>query len=171
MKRNKAESTLYGSGEARDLSGEKENESKRNTDPERSLRYVQYALAFALVVVPLVLGLLVFVFAFPNFQFPSRSISWVIIAISFIVSMGYIYYGRIDFKASKRPEAKPSERNCSLKLKDFELFKLQYEQLSEGIRSRDSYTMIGGTILIAASILLLGSSVVRSMLIFSYNKP
>ena len=46
------------------MSGEARNESEGNANFKRSLRYVLYALAFALVVIPLALGLLVFVFAF-----------------------------------------------------------------------------------------------------------
>lgn len=42
---------------------------------------------------------------------------------------------------------------------DPELFRFEYEQLSEGIRSRDRVTIIAGTILIAASILLLGTNI------------
>ena len=61
-----------------------------------------------------------------------------------------MWHSRIeDSKAMKTPTS----------WRDFKFFKLEYEQLNEHCRSRDNTTIVGGSILVAASILLLGSCI------------
>lgn len=78
-------------------------------------------------------------------------VSCTIVIIGVIIFFLYHYNSRIeDSKACKEEDLRVP------KYKDNEdLFILQYEQISEGIRSRDSVTIVAGTILITASLLLL----------------
>ena len=73
----------------------------------------------------------------------------VIIVLAVLVS---IYYLHLE-------ERKDVEMPLAESWKNPESFRLEYEQLSEGLRSRDSMTIIAGTILITASILLLATTV------------
>ena len=73
----------------------------------------------------------------------------LIMVFTTTISAIYIYYGRL-----KDIEVRPSES-----WRHTTLYRMEYEQLSEGIRARDSTTIIAGTILITASILLLATTV------------
>ena len=101
--------------------------------------------------------------------------SCFIIVIGAVISFLYLFYDRIeDVKRPNETKNEPSAisgpRNplpspdIGISRKD--LFILQYEQLSEAIHSRDNMTIVGGTILITASVLLLGSS-----LSFAFQRP
>ncbi|TET19328.1 hypothetical protein E3J74_07125 [Candidatus Bathyarchaeota archaeon] len=81
------------------------------------------------------------------------SVPYVIVIFGILVSSYYIYEDRIeDSEACKKKEQQIP------KYKDNEaLFKFQYEYIGEGIRSRDSISIVAGTVLITASLLLLGS--------------
>jgi len=73
----------------------------------------------------------------------------LIVVFTTVVSAVYIYYGRL-----RDIDVQPSEswRHATL-------YRMEYEQLSEGIRARDSANIIAGTILITASILLLTAGI------------
>ena len=73
----------------------------------------------------------------------------LIIVLAVIFSAVYIYHGRL--RDVDVPVAE-SWRSTTW-------YRLEYEQLSEGIRSRDSVAIIAGTILITASILLLATTI------------
>lgn len=73
----------------------------------------------------------------------------LIMVFTAIFSIFYIYYGRL-----RDIDVPPAE---SWRYTTW--YRLEYEQLSEGIRARDSVTIIAGTILITASILLLGTTI------------
>ena len=79
-------------------------------------------------------------------------VSSVIVIIGILVSSYYLHEDRIE-------ESKPCKKKeqYTPKYEDHELFMLQYEQISAGIRSRDNISIIAGTVLITASLLLLGS--------------
>ena len=73
----------------------------------------------------------------------------LIIVFAAIVSAFYIHFG-----ARRKVDVSPAK---SWRSKTW--YRLEYEQLSEGIRARDNASIIAGTILITASILLLGYTV------------
>jgi len=81
---------------------------------------------------------------------PETSSFWVVTILGFLISAFYLHYNRIeDPKTMKIPSS----------WRHFEYFRLEYEQLSNGIRSRDNMTIVAGTILITASVILLASCI------------
>lgn len=83
--------------------------------------------------------------------------SSVIFIFGILISSYYLHEDRIeDSKPCKKKE------QHTPKYEDKNLFMLQYEQISAGIRSRDNISIIAGTVLISASLLLLSSCAVLS---------
>ena len=82
----------------------------------------------------------------------------LVVIAGIVISAFYVYYDRIDDPKdlTSRTDEKALPTNL-VQLDPQEAFKLQYEQIDAGIRSRDNMTSVGGTILITASILLLTS--------------
>jgi len=79
-------------------------------------------------------------------------VSSVIVIFGILISSYYLHEDRIeDSKPCKKKEQYTPKYN------DKELFMLQFEQISAGIRSRDNISIVAGTIFITASLLLLGS--------------
>jgi len=85
------------------------------------------------------------------------SVSCAMVIFGILVSSYYLYQDRIEDSKARKKDKKRLETPEYEGNK--ELFMLQYEQISEGIRSRDNQTSIAGTILIAASIVLLSSCI------------
>jgi hypothetical protein len=80
-------------------------------------------------------------------MFLSSIISWNILLIGILISILYVIW----------IQQQSIEIESSTSWNYETLFKLEYEQLSEGIRTRDNMTMVAGTILVATSTLILGA--------------
>lgn len=83
--------------------------------------------------------------------------SWIILVFGIVLSTLYLYWDRIQetkpADSSKKPNCKPDLVFGSEV--EIDTFRLQYEQISASIHSRDNTTIVGGTIMITASVLLL----------------
>lgn len=121
-------------------------------------------LSIAIVYAFLVSGLLLYFFAMrPSAESVFASIG----IITWAVIVTGIFFDAEDEREPKKEEImQGTERECKRKeaLKELykkhpDLFKLVYEQISAGIRSRDNMTIVAGSIMITASLLLLGTLV------------
>lgn len=91
-------------------------------------------------------------------------LSCAIFVFGIFVSSYYFYHDRIkECETTEKERVKPTTSEEKPRTPETPkwkenpgLFKLQYEQISEGIRSRDNITIVAGTILITGSLLLLG---------------
>jgi len=90
--------------------------------------------------------------------------SCVIVVLGILVSCYCIHYDQIEDSRKSENSNKKSQHTT---LEDS--FILQYEQISAGIISRDNMTIIAGTILITASILLFSSSMGSASLIMKFS--
>jgi hypothetical protein len=90
----------------------------------------------------------------------------VIIIIGILVSAFYLYYNSGEDR-EKKHELERDSSNSPPPPPHYEFrFKLQYEQISESMHSRENTTIVGGTILITASVLILSST-----LAYMFQKP
>lgn len=83
--------------------------------------------------------------------------SWLIVIIGILISALYLYYNR-DENSEKKPQLERGSSDIPPPTSIDDKFELQYEQISEAMHSRESTTIVGGTILITASLILLSSA-------------
>jgi hypothetical protein len=70
-----------------------------------------------------------------------------------------LYYDNKEDSKDSTSKTEKEWKTSLVELTPSEAFKLQYEEISANIRSRDNMSIVGGTILVTASILLLTSAV------------
>lgn len=84
---------------------------------------------------------------------------WAIITWAVMVSGIFIYFTDMEWAKKKVSEDKHLREDIKNweDENNYQLFELQYEQISNGIRSRDNATVITGSIFITISLILLGT--------------
>lgn len=89
-------------------------------------------------------------------EYPAKSISssTVVLVWGIITTMIFFYMAE---RIPRDPKEVSRKEKNSWKHGAIKLFILQYEQMSAGIRTRDRITIVAGTIMISASMLLLGA--------------
>jgi hypothetical protein len=150
-----SDKVFQGKIESQDETEEQKNGEFAKTSGRKSKRMRVLSIALALwIISPLLFGMsnLLHFLSNPN---ESRLLAQVVAAISLWTAIVTQFFIIAETKELKTMASDQEVQNWK-KDSNSGMFKLQYEQLNAEIRGRDNLTIIAGSIMVTASLLLLG---------------